>query len=129
MWMLPVSHRFNGRWYFSNEADSGYAILAHNSPASTPKYHVQSLDESYEVFGVDAIWHNQYLGPNSDFEGFRKQYDCDINRLILKVVEHVRTGVYTIISINATPHMLTVICACEKRQAEFPGDVWDEPSA
>ena len=112
------------------EADCGFALARVNDPpASIPKYHVQSLDESYEVFGVDAIWHNQYAGPKTDFIAFRKQYNCDINAMILKVAEHIRKGVYTVISINGTPHMLTVICACERFQADFPGEVWDEPSS
>jgi hypothetical protein len=96
-------------------------------PTSIPKYHVQSLDSSYEVVGVDAIWHNQYAGPDSDFVAFRKQYHCDINAMIMMVSEHVRKGVYTVISLTATPHMLSVVCACEKFQADFPEDVWDEP--
>jgi len=48
--------------------------------------------------------------------------------MILKVARHVAQGVYTVISMNATPHMLTVICACESMQADFPEDMWDEPS-
>lgn len=91
----------------------------HVPPATASKYHVQSPDESYEVFGVDAIWHNQYLGPETDFEGIRKRYHADINAMILEVTEHVRKGVYTVISMNATPHMLTVICACQKLEADF----------
>lgn len=98
-----------------------------NYKASVPKYHVQSIDCSYEVYGVDAIWHNQYLGPKSDFIGFRKQYHCDINIMSLVVARHVEQGLYAIISMNATPHMLTVICACERMQADFPEDMWDDP--
>lgn len=95
--------------------------------ATANRYHVQSLDESYEVFGVDAIWHNQYAGPESDFLGFRKQYDCDINLMIQKIAKHVAQGIYTIVSMNATPHMLTIICICQKLQVDFPADMWDEP--
>lgn len=81
------------------------------------------------MVGVDEIWHRQYAGPETDLLAFRKQYHCDINAMILQVAEDVRNVVYTVISINATPHMSTVICACEKFQADPPGDVWDETSS
>lgn len=113
---------------YLGDANCSFAIANDNLPVSVPQYHVQSLDESYEVIGVDAIWYNQYAGPESDFIAFRKQYYCDINSMVLKVAEHIRNGVYTVISMNATLHMLTVICVCEKNQSDFPGDVWDEPS-
>ena len=90
------------------------------STSSTAKYHVQSIDKSYQVYGIDAIW------PN--FLGMRKQYDSNIHALLLKVADHVARGLNNIISVNATPHMLMVICACERKQDEFPEDMWDEPS-
>lgn len=76
---------------------------------------------------MDAIWHNQYAGPETDFVAFRKQYHCDINAMTLLVAKHVAQGLYSIISMNATPHLLTVICGCEKMRAELPSDMWDDP--
>ena len=76
---------------------------------------------------MDAIWHNQYRGPDSDFELLRGQYDCDINAMILMVAKHVEQGLYHIISMNATPHMLVVICGCEKRRDQMPADMFEEP--
>lgn len=104
--------------------------MSNDPPASKPRYHVQSIDDSYEIFGVDAVWHNMYAGPETDFIGFRKQYQCDINAMILMVARHVAHGLYFVISMNATPHMLTVICGCEKMQADLDlsGDMWAEPS-
>lgn len=126
--MPPVS--CNTKTLIYHESDCRFALAKPNDQlTSMSKYHVQSLDESYEVFGVDAIWYNQYAGPKTDFIAFRKQYHCDINAMILKVAEHVRKGVYNIISMNGTPHLLTVICACGRFQGDFPGDVWDEPSS
>lgn len=112
---------------FEELTDRRPVVPPPDAPGSMPKYPVQSPTGSYEVVGVDAIWHNQYAGPEPDFIAFRTQYQSDINAMILKVAEHVRQGFYTVISINATPHMLTVICACEKMQSEFPADFFDEP--
>lgn len=66
---------------------------------------------------------------SSDFITFRKQYDCDINAMISMVARHVEQGLYFIISMNATPHMLTVICGCEKTQADLDlsGHMWADP--
>ena len=93
------------------------------------RYHVQSIDDTYKVYGVDAIWHNQYRGPDSDFIGMRKQFDCDINQLLLQVAKHVEIGLYHVITMSASPHSLTVVCGCEKMQEDMPGDMWDDPSS
>lgn len=87
------------------------AIQAH---AGVSRHHVQSIDQSYEIYGVAAIWHNLCRGPDSDFEVLRGQYDCDINAMILMIAKHVEQGLYDIISMNATPHMLVVVCGVRK---------------
>ncbi|KAK5070325.1 hypothetical protein LTR70_010682 [Exophiala xenobiotica] len=97
-------------------------------PPSKPKYHVQSIDESYSIFGVDAIWQNQYAVPETDFIAFRKRYHCDIGAMILLVAGHVAQGLYGVISLNATPHMLVVVCGCERMRADLPAGMWDDPS-
>lgn len=61
--------------------------------------------------------------------GFRKPFDCDINDMIANVTEHVEEGVYMDVSMNATAHMLVVVCACERLQAEFPENIWHEPES
>lgn len=98
--------------------------------ASKAKYHVQSIDETYEIYGVDAIWHNMYVGPETDFITFRMQYESNIDAMILMVARHVAQGLYSVISMNATPHMLTVICGCERMQADLglSGDLWADPA-
>jgi hypothetical protein len=100
------------------------------SPSMTnkPRHHVQSIDDSYSIYGVDAIWHNQYRGPNSDFVGMRKQFDCDINQLLLQVSKHIESGLYTVITMSASPHSLTVVCGCERMEKDMPDDMWDDPS-
>jgi hypothetical protein len=117
---LPALHR--------NHSTDHFLPIIVSSDASRPRYHVQSVTDSYEIFGVDAIWCNQYAGPQSDFIGMRKQYDCDINAMILLVAKHVSQGVYYVISMNATPHSLTVVCACEKMRSDMPPDTFDDPS-
>lgn len=56
------------------------------------------------------------------------QYDCDINALLLKVAKHVEAGLYFIISMNASPHFLTVVCGCQKMEKDFPEDMWRDPA-
>lgn len=81
----------------------------------------------FDIYGVDAIWHNMYRGPKSDFETFRVQYDCTIEQAVQMVARHVAQGHYGIISMTATKHALTVICGCEKNMDEMPSDMWHDP--
>lgn len=73
------------------------------------------------------IWHNIYLGDASDWTTFRKQYDSDINQLIQMVGQHLAQGLYSIVSLNATKHSLTVVCACEKMKDEVLSSLFSEP--
>lgn len=92
----------------------------------TPWYKIQSVTEAYEIYGVDAIWHNQYLGSQSDFLGLRRCFYCDIDALLLKVAGHVQQGLYSIISLNATKHSLVVVCGCTKMREDMPDDMFHE---
>ena len=96
--------------------------------AEKTRYHVQSIDRSYSVYGVDAIWHNQYIGPDSDFKGMRKQFQCDVNQLLLQVAKHVELGLYFIITMSASPHSMTVVCGCQRKMEDMPNDMWDDPA-
>jgi hypothetical protein len=84
------------------------------------------MDDDYEIRGVDAIWHNQYRGPDSDFGGIRGNYDRDIDFMLQLVATHVAQGLYTIVSVNATKHSLVVICNCLKMRKNMPSDMFDE---
>lgn len=81
----------------------------------------------FDIYGVDMIWHNMYRGPDSDFDGFRVQYDCTIEQAVQMVAQHVAQGLYGIISMTATKHALTVICACEKNMKDMPKDMFKDP--
>ncbi|KAG4444145.1 hypothetical protein IFR05_000374 [Cadophora sp. M221] len=112
----------------SRTARINNADVVVSKDTSKPRYRVQSVDDSYEVFGVDAIWHNQYVGPETNFIGIRKQFECDINAMILMVAKHVSDGLYEVISMNASAHSLTVICGCTKMRADLPPDMFADPS-
>lgn len=71
-------------------------------------------DPSVVVTGIDFIIHNMDCG--SSLTTFRKWFSCDVNELYLKVGDHVRQGLYTIISINASKHSFMIICATSKNQ-------------
>lgn len=68
-----------------------------------------------------------YLGPRSDFETFRIRYDASIEQLLQMVAKHVADGLYGITSLTATKHSLTVVCECEKKRAEMPDDMFNDP--
>jgi hypothetical protein len=103
-------------------------MTAEPDTTAGPRYHIHSGGDEYSIYGVDAIWHNQYKGPKSDFSIMRTTYECDINALILMVSKHVEQGHYSIISLNATPHMLVVVCGMEKKWADLPKDMFHRPS-
>ena len=58
----------------------------------------------------------------------RKHFDGNINQLLLQVAKHIEIGLYSVITMSASPHSLTVICGCEMMQKDMPGDMWDDPS-
>lgn len=65
----------------------------------------------FDIYGVDAIWHNVYAGDEKVWGGFRKSYDASIDQLLQMVARHVAKGYYSIVSLNASRHNLTVVCA------------------
>jgi hypothetical protein len=113
-----VLHCFNSK--------SKRVILITMLPTADNKKVIHVMDDEYEIRGVDAIWHNQYRGPESDFGIMRRQYDSDINFLLQLVASHVSQGLYTIISLNATKHSLVVVCGCQKMEADMPPDMFHE---
>lgn len=81
----------------------------------------------FDIYGVDVIWHNVYAGDDTDWSTLRKQYDSDIDLLIQMVGQHLAQGLYTIVSLNATKHSLTVNCICEKMTSEVLKSLFSEP--
>ena len=89
---------------------------------ATEMLEVSVADPSVSVTGIDAIWHN--MNCRSDFTAIRKWFAMSVDELYLKVGEHVRQGLYSIISINASKHSFMVICATTKDKNEFSEDCW-----
>lgn len=91
-------------------------------PASPPLPIVEIYDGVHDVRGVDCIWHN--MNANSTFTTFRWiPGDVDIDTMLVRVARHVQQGLYSIVSLNASKHALTVVCICERDREEFP-DGW-----
>ncbi|KAK5991542.1 hypothetical protein PT974_09826 [Cladobotryum mycophilum] len=100
--------------------------MSHNpSPDNGPKGSNESqpiieiYDCVHDIRGVDCIWHNMYA--DSTFKTFRwTPGSVDIDTMIIKVARHVEQGLYSIISLNASKHSLTVFCVCEKNWEDLP---------
>ena len=87
-----------------------------------PKLHVMNR-YYFEIHGVDVIWHNVYAGEKSDFSTFRQQRDEDINSLLQMVGRHLVRGLYSIVSLNASKHSLTITCICERMLDEVLAEI------
>lgn len=81
----------------------------------------------FDIYGVDVIWNNVYAGPKSDWSTIRKQYESNIDQMVQLVGQHLAKGLYSLISMNATKHSLTVLCTCEKMNDEVLGELFREP--
>lgn len=58
----------------------------------------------------------------------RKQFGYDINAMILLVAKHLSDGLYEVISMNASPRSLTVVCGSTKMRRDLPPDMFADPS-
>lgn len=80
---------------------------------------IDIYDGVHTIRGVDCIWHNMYA--ESTFTTFRWiPTDEDIDSMLIKVARNVEQGLYSIISLSASKHSLTVVCACEKNWEDLP---------
>jgi hypothetical protein len=66
---------------------------------------------------VDVIWHN--LHGLSNFKTVRAPFAVTVDEIFLEIANHIRDGVYSIVSISASAYSFTIICMTEKTQAEF----------
>ncbi|KAL7913889.1 hypothetical protein GGI35DRAFT_438883 [Trichoderma velutinum] len=89
----------------------------HSEIKSQPVIDIE--DGVHIIRGVDCIWHNMYA--ESTFTTFRwiPAYE-DIDSMLIKVARNVEQGLYSIISLSASKHSLTVVCACEKNWEDLP---------
>ncbi|KAJ4856069.1 hypothetical protein T069G_09437 [Trichoderma breve] len=88
-------------------------------PKSKSEPFISIEDGVHTIHGVDCIWHNMYA--ESTFTTFRwiSPYD-GIDAMLIKVARNVEQGLYSIISMSASKHSLTVVCACEKNWEDLP---------
>jgi hypothetical protein len=86
--------------------------------AAASRTTVSIADPNVNVTGNDCIWHNMYA--DSDFRTLRKWFECDADEMLLKIAGHVRDGLYSLISLNASKHSFVVVCACSKNLEGLP---------
>ncbi|RFU80035.1 hypothetical protein TARUN_2153 [Trichoderma arundinaceum] len=80
---------------------------------------IDIYDGVHKIRGVDCIWHNMYA--ESTFTTFRWiPAHEDVDSMLIKVARNVEQGLYSIISLSASKHSLTVVCACEKNWEDLP---------
>ena len=66
---------------------------------------------------VDVIWYN--LHGLSNFKTVRAPFAVTVDEIFLEIANHIRDGVYSIVSVSASAYSFTIICMTEKTQAEF----------
>ena len=87
------------------------------------KFRLSELTDSIRFkVGIDCIWHNMFA--DSTFTTFRYQpAHLSVDDMIVKIGGHVQGGLYTIVSLSASKHQLTVVCVCERDWNTLP-DGW-----
>jgi hypothetical protein len=66
---------------------------------------------------VDVIWHN--LNALSDFRTTRAPFVTTVDKVFVEIANHIRDGVYSIVSVSASAYSFTIICDTKKTSAEF----------
>lgn len=120
----------------SQRRSHGFGIMSVNASVSAtedlPPGFKRLPDGTYQaVYNVDVIFTNVNYG--SDFRGIRSGTDKSLQDAILQVAKHISRGLYKVVSLNASEHMLTVIISTELSRDElmykngFPWDMEDDP--
>jgi hypothetical protein len=76
------------------------------------------LDAKHDDFDITVIWHNLYLGPNSDFIAFRRESQGPIERIMVSFAKALETGLFQLVSLNASKNIFCVTVICEKKKHE-----------
>ncbi|KKO99894.1 AGC/AKT protein kinase [Trichoderma harzianum] len=94
-------------------------------PKSKSEPFISIEDGVHSIHGVDCIWHNMYA--ESTFTTFRwiPAHET-IDSMLIKVARNVEEGLYSIISMSASKHSLTVLCVCEKNWEDLPPHLTSE---
>ncbi|KAI4949130.1 hypothetical protein J4E91_005594 [Alternaria rosae] len=87
------------------------------NPPTAPKS--ESPDASFtphEDFDISIIWHN--LDSRSDFITVRKESRGPIERILVDFARVLESGMFELVSVNASKHLFCVVVACEKNRDE-----------
>ncbi|EAW25185.1 uncharacterized protein NFIA_106730 [Aspergillus fischeri NRRL 181] len=68
---------------------------------------------------VHVMWFNVH--DSSSFRGLGATFNASINEVFITIADHVRDGVYSIISLNASLYAVTVVCETDKAREEVGG--------
>jgi hypothetical protein len=55
----------------------------------------------------------------SDFKTVQASFPATVDEVYLEIANHIRDGLYYIISVSASAYSFSVICQMEKTSAEF----------
>jgi hypothetical protein len=66
---------------------------------------------------VDVIWIN--MDSRSNFRIIRSSFPGPMDKVFLQIADHVRRGLYLLVSVSASAYSFAVICKTEKTQGEI----------
>ncbi|KAB8217465.1 hypothetical protein BDV33DRAFT_177109 [Aspergillus novoparasiticus] len=107
--------RYLRRWHSRRKA-----------PIVAEKYQAPDPDETNQAAQLDttfsgppavhATWFNVH--DRSDFRNISISLPASIDKITIAIGNHVRDGVYSIVSMSASAYSITVVCSTEKSRAE-----------
>ena len=67
---------------------------------------------------IDAIWHNMKTTEGA-FTTVRMPTSPNLDKRFIRIARHVESGVYSLISVNATTYSFNIICESDATSDEF----------
>ncbi|KAL2209811.1 hypothetical protein CC79DRAFT_1330263 [Sarocladium strictum] len=98
--------------------------MASGSDPPTTKQEICISDQDFNIIGFDCIWHN--MDCDSDFTVFRSWYYIEMDKFLVLIADRLRHKVFTVLSLNATKHMVVITIATKKNSAELLEKWFDE---
>ena len=93
-----------------------------NAPTAPPRLESPPPDTTpHEDFDVDIIWEN--VDIRSDFRSMRKSSRGPIGRILVDFGKVLESGMFEVISVNASKHMFCAVVACQKNRDEGVDDL------
>ncbi|KAI4957204.1 hypothetical protein J4E86_005677 [Alternaria arbusti] len=110
------------------EALVKYEVTCRSGGSTTPNAPTAPRLESpppdttpHEDFDVDIIWENMDI--RSDFRSMRKSSRGPIGRILVDFGKVLESGMFEVISVNASKHMFCAVVACQKNRDEGVDDL------